>query len=198
MKILLLIIIAYGFCFTIWAQDKRTDISVNENGVRISWTKDYDNILYFEVERKSSLSGTWRSVGKQTAGERKFFSFNDNNLRGQKYYFRVKAVLEEGEIIYSDILEADLNKPFGFRLNQNYPNPFNPETRINYSIPEGGFIDLKIYNLLGQEIHTLVSEYKDAGEHTVHFRADELNSGLYIYKLISGDNVITRKMTYIK
>jgi hypothetical protein len=198
MKILLLMMFVYGVCFVIWAQEKRTEIALNENNVKITWNKDAENTLYFEVERKSSQFGSWRTINKQSAENRNFFSFDNYNLTGQKYFYRIKAVQEDGEFIYSDILEADLNKPFGFSLNQNYPNPFNPETRISYSIPEAGYVDLRIYNLLGQEVQTLVSETKEAGEHTVHFLADELNSGLYIYKLISGDNVLTRKMTFVK
>jgi hypothetical protein len=200
MKIILLITIfcVYGLTFTVWAQEKRSELSVKENDVRVIWLKDSLSTQYFEVERKSAQSGMWKVVNRQYADEKIRYTFENYNLRGQKYFYRVKAVLKDGSHFYSDIMEADLNSPFGFNLNQNFPNPFNPETAIKYSIPAAGFVDLRIYNLLGQEVQILVSEYKEAGEYVVHFRADELNSGLYIYKLISGDKVLTRKMTLIK
>jgi hypothetical protein len=200
MKIILLITILtfYGLIFTVRAQEKRSELSVIENDVRITWLKDSLNTLYFEVERKSAQSDLWRVVDHKYANEKIKYSFDNNNLRRQKYFYRVKAVLKDGSHYYSNIMEADLNSPFGFNLNQNFPNPFNPETAIKYSIPVAGFVDLRIYNLLGQEVQTLVSDYKEAGEYVVHFRADELNSGLYIYKLISGEHVLTRKMTLIK
>jgi hypothetical protein len=200
MKIILLLTIltVYGLIFTVRAQEKRFELSVIGNDVGITWLKDTLNTLYFEVERKSAQSGNWRVVDRQYTDEKIKYSFDNKNLREQLYFYRVKAVLKDGSHFYSRVMEADLNTPFGFNLNQNYPNPFNPETVIKYSIPDAGFVDLRIYNLLGQEVQTLVSEYKEAGEYVVNFRADELNSGLYIYKLISGENVLTRKMTLIK
>lgn len=85
-----------------------------------------------------------------------------------------------------------------FRLNQNYPNPFNPTTQISYTIPKAGLVELKIYDMLGREIRTLVKERQAAGLYSLNFDASSLSSGLYIYRLISGEYVETRKMTLIK
>ncbi len=88
--------------------------------------------------------------------------------------------------------------PQRYALSQNYPNPFNPSTKIDYSIPKEGFVTLKIFNLLGQEVATPVSEKQTAGNHTVSFDASKLPSGIYFYRITAGSFVSTKKMTLIK
>ncbi len=73
--------------------------------------------------------------------------------------------------------------PFDFKLRQNYPNPFNSTTTITYQLPDDGFATLNIYNILGQKIATLVNEFKPSGKYDINFNADNLASGVYIYKL---------------
>ena len=85
-----------------------------------------------------------------------------------------------------------------FKLQQNFPNPFNPVTEIKYSIPIESYVELKIYNVLGNEVATLVKEEKPAGEYSVKFDASSLSSGIYIYRLHTGYSTITKKMTLIK
>ncbi|RLD24218.1 MAG: hypothetical protein DRI70_08490 [Bacteroidetes bacterium] len=84
----------------------------------------------------------------------------------------------------------------GFKLYQNYPNPFNPVTTIPYSIPRNSLVQLKIYNLLGQEVATLVNEEKPTGNYQVEFDASNFPSGVYLYRLRAGDFVQTKKMIY--
>lgn len=85
-----------------------------------------------------------------------------------------------------------------YKLFQNYPNPFNPVTTIKYQIPNAGMVTLKVYNLIGQEIATLVNSHKPVGEYTIQFDASGLNSGIYFYKLNAGNQVYTRKMIVLK
>ncbi len=85
-----------------------------------------------------------------------------------------------------------------FTLYQNYPNPFNPATKIRYSIPTGEKVELKIFDLLGREINTLVNEYKPAGYYEAEFDAGSLSSGEYLYRLTTGDYSETKKMLYLK
>ena len=92
-----------------------------------------------------------------------------------------------------------------FNLSQNYPNPFNPETDIKYSIPQNGLVTIKVYNLLGQEVATLVNEEKNAGEHSIKFNASNLPagrqglpSGMYLYKIQSGIYSSTKKMILLR
>ncbi len=85
------------------------------------------------------------------------------------------------------------------QLQQNYPNPFNPTTRISYSIRESGFVSLKIYDVLGKEIHTLVNEFQAAGTYAVELDANKLSSGAYFYTLRIGDDFVeTRKMLFLR
>jgi len=85
-----------------------------------------------------------------------------------------------------------------FELLQNYPNPFNPSTKIRYEIPDRSFVTIKVYDVLGKEITTLVNEEKIAGSHEVDFNGSEFSSGIYFYRMKSGDFISTRKMILLK
>ena len=88
--------------------------------------------------------------------------------------------------------------PQTYQLQQNYPNPFNPSTVISYSIAKAGNVTLKVYNMLGQEVATLVNGYQAANSYEVNFNASGLSSGVYLYKLTAGSNSIIKKMTLMK
>jgi hypothetical protein len=88
--------------------------------------------------------------------------------------------------------------PASFSLAQNYPNPFNPTTTIQFSLPQAGNVALKIYNVLGEEVKTLVNEFRQEGKHSVQFNANNLASGIYLYRIQAGSFVETKKMILIK
>jgi photosystem II stability/assembly factor-like uncharacterized protein len=88
--------------------------------------------------------------------------------------------------------------PKNFSLNQNYPNPFNPSTIIEYAVPKTAFVTVKVYDLMGKEVKTLVSETKQAGYYSLTFNASNLTSGVYFYKIIAGDFTASKKMMLIK
>jgi len=90
------------------------------------------------------------------------------------------------------------DKSFGFRLEQNYPNPFNPNTTISYSIPELSNVSLKVYDVLGREVATLVNEEKPAGNYSCVFDASHLPSGIYLYSLNIGNQTISKKFVLMK
>jgi hypothetical protein len=90
------------------------------------------------------------------------------------------------------------NKPEHFSLEQNYPNPFNPTTNIQFEIPKATDVSLKVYNVLGQEVMTILNDFKQAGTHTAKFDAGNLASGVYIYQLKAGSVNLQRKMMLIK
>ncbi len=85
-----------------------------------------------------------------------------------------------------------------FKLSQNYPNPFNPKTKISYSIPQTNFVIIKVYDLIGKEIATLVNEQKTIGNYEVEFDGSNLSSGIYFYKMQAGDFTDTKKLVLIK
>ena len=88
--------------------------------------------------------------------------------------------------------------PQGFRLFQNYPNPFNPSTNIKYNLPKEGIVSLKVYNVLGKEVKTLVYEFENAGTYNISFNASDLPSGIYFYRLISGNFTQVKKLILLK
>ncbi len=85
-----------------------------------------------------------------------------------------------------------------YSLSQNYPNPFNPATIISYQIPKEGQVSLKVYDILGNEVATLVNEIKPAGEYQVEFKAGTLASGIYFYSLQAGSFMETKQMMLVK
>jgi hypothetical protein len=85
-----------------------------------------------------------------------------------------------------------------YKLDYNFPNPFNPITTIRYQIPWNGFVSLKVFDVLGREVRTLVNEVKQAGNYTVDFNATEFASGVYFYKLTSGDFSDIKRMILVK
>jgi len=95
-------------------------------------------------------------------------------------------------------VETSSNNPDKFNLFQNYPNPFNPTTKIKFTIPQTGFTSLKVYDVLGKEITTLVNEELSAGEYEVDFDANTLTSSVYFYRLRAGEFIQTKKMILIK
>ena len=96
------------------------------------------------------------------------------------------AVREDGQIISE------------FKLAQNYPNPFNPSTKIAYSLVTGGNVTLKVYDVSGKEVSSLVNQYQSAGEHSINFNASKLNSGVYFYSISCGTYKETKKMVLMK
>jgi len=176
--------------------------SVNENSVTLNWiTATELNNSGFEVLR-SSEAEVWEKIGfvrgNGTTTEINYYSFTDDNLQERSYAYRLKQVNLDGTHEYSNIVTVEIITPIEFELSQNYPNPFNPSTTIEFSIPEGSQVSLKIYNSLGQEINTLVNRFMEAGVHKINFDATGLISGMYFYRLDAGEFNQVRKMTLIK
>jgi len=94
--------------------------------------------------------------------------------------------------------ESKTSEVLSYSLSQNYPNPFNPETKISYSLKEAGTVMLTVYDVLGNEVAKLVDEHKPAGQHEFTFKADDLPSGVYIYRIKAGDYTESKKMILLK
>jgi hypothetical protein len=181
---------------------------VFDNRVKLNWRTETEvNNYGFEILRKNHTSTLFRMAewvnigfveGHGNSNSPKYYSFIDADITGEKYYYRLNQLDTDGKYEYSKIIEVDLRIPEKFELSQNYPNPFNPFTTIKYSLPESGNVKLNVYNLLGEQVAELVNGFKEAGVHTIKFNAENLISGLYIYKIESNGFVKSKKMTLIK
>ncbi|MCU0342191.1 MAG: T9SS type A sorting domain-containing protein [Ignavibacterium sp.] len=181
--------------------------SVVGNAVKLNWRTETEvNNYGFEVERKSNVNGQtsneWTKLGfvngSGNSNSPKSYYYEDKNVSAGKYSYRLKQIDNDGQFEYSKTIEVDLGAPKKFELSQNYPNPFNPTTTIRFSLPEASTVKLTVFNILGQEIKTLVNEFKESGVHTINFDASELNSGIYIYKIEAGTYTQSRKMMLVK
>ena len=175
--------------------------------VKLNWATETEvNNYGFEIERmldvKGQTSNSWEKIGfvngSGNSNSSKNYSFVDNKIQGGKYSYRLKQIDNDGQFEYSNTIEVDIKVPLEFALNQNYPNPFNPSTKISFQITEVGFTSLKVFDVLGNEISTIVNEELQAGNYTFDFEAQDLTSGIYFYKLQSNSFVKTKKMILIK
>ncbi len=98
----------------------------------------------------------------------------------------------------TDVKDESNLQPAAYHLNQNYPNPFNPSTVISYSIPQAGLVTVKVYNMLGQEVQTLINQFQSPGNHQVTFNGSYLSSGVYFYRINSENFNSVRKMILLK
>ncbi len=125
---------------------------------------------------------------------RPVYSDSQNNAVESDVYFQSMAF---GLIIWKVAGESPTEIPTEYSII-NYPNPFNPTTIINYQLPENGFVTIKVFDMLGKEVATLVNENKPAGKFEVEFDASKLSSGTYVYKLTAGNYQLTKKMQLVK
>ena len=172
------------------------------SSVNLSWTTATEiNNHGFEVQRKITEDTEWITrgfvKGEGTSTEKHNYSFVEQNVPEGNYAYRLKQVDYSGIFSYSDIIEVNVGVS-RFYLSQNYPNPFNPVTTIKYSLQQTGYITLKVFNTIGEEVATLASNVEEAGSHEVGFDASALNSGVYYYRLESGGFSETNKMILIK
>jgi hypothetical protein len=110
----------------------------------------------------------------------------------------VGAVVDLNLSLVTDVQDRPADQPVSFGLAQNYPNPFNPTTTIGYQLSTAGQVELKVYNLIGQEVATLVNAYRAPGAYTATLDAASLPSGVYLYRLTIGSSTAARKMVLLK
>ncbi len=127
----------------------------------------------------------------------RFNYFTDGGVPGDGFYFDNFRVVDYTNTVIG-IINIGGNIPTRFALSQNYPNPFNPKTIINYELPITNYVSLKVYDVLGKEVVTLVNEKQNAGTYEVDFDGSNFPSGVYYYKLVATDYTETKKMILIK
>jgi Secretion system C-terminal sorting domain len=184
------------------------DAETIEDKVILNWHTETEVKNYgFEVER-SQMSDTgsqktvWVDVGflkgAGNSNSPKNYSFTDRPTGGTSFLYRIKQIDNDGKFSYSKIVDVNIQVPKRFELFQNYPNPFNPSTRIDFEIPKSQNVEIKIYDVLGREITTLLSEYKKAGKYSVEFNGKNLPSGIYFYRIKTDNYIASKKMILIK
>ena len=136
--------------------------------------------------------------GNGNSNSPKDYTYIDKSASGGRIYYKLKQIDIDGKYEYSNVIEVDYNISTEASLSQNYPNPFNPATTIEYTIPEGGFVSLKVYDILGREVITLVNGKQEAGRHSVIFNGTGLTSGIYFYILKTENKLLTKKMSLLK
>ncbi|MDR3666052.1 MAG: FISUMP domain-containing protein [Ignavibacteriaceae bacterium] len=179
-----------------------TSSKVNNN-VILNWnTATETNCLSYEVERRTSSSNTWQKIASiQASGNSnspRSYSYIDKNVNSGNYNYRLRIFDVNGTYKYSSIIDLEMESPAKFSLAQNYPNPWNPTTTIRYQLPINTLVTIKIFDVLGKEIITLVNEAKPAGTYEVTLNSKNISSGIYYYQMRSGNFCETKKLILIK
>jgi len=185
--------------------------TIQGNAVHLRWsTSTETNNKGFEIERLPSskiekfkdweLIGFVEGTGSTT--QPVSYSFINENVQPGVHHYKLKQIDYDGTFDYSNSIEVEIIFLAEFSLYQNYPNPFNPSTIISYQLPVSGDVTLKIYDVLGNEILTLVDDFKPAGKYEVEFNpASSIKnpaSGIYFYQLKAGDFSETKQMLLLK
>jgi hypothetical protein len=176
--------------------------SANGKEVLLNWSTATEiNNQGFEVQRKFGMSdfvtvGSFKGHGTTTYTNN--YTYIDKLTNAGKYFYRLKQIDYGGKYEYSQTVEINWSPFTTYKLEQNYPNPFNPTTTIGFGIKEKGNVRLSILNILGEEIRVLLNEEKEAGYHSIEFNASDLTSGVYFYRIQTGNFIDTKKMILLK
>lgn len=180
--------------------------------VLLNWTTATEvNNYGFEIFRSTRnddastpLSMRWKEIGfvegHGNSNSPKEYSFVDTStpLSASIVSYRLKQIDTDGTFKYSEIVEIIPILSKEFVLQQNYPNPFNPTTVISYSIPTSSFVSVKVFDVLGNTIATLVNKKQVMGSYKVNFNAKKLSNGIYFYKISADKFISVKKMLLLK
>ena len=181
----------------------------SDDGVRLEWVTETEvNNYGFEVERQVSseqlTAGNWEKIafleGYGNSNSPKEYSFIDRGIIYGNFSYRLKQIDNDGTYEYSEVVDVNAGDiPDGVVLEQNYPNPFNPSTTIKFALAETQNVELKIYDVLGNEAATLFNGMADGGKvYEAEFNATSLSSGIYFYRLETDSKAENRKMLLLK
>jgi hypothetical protein len=184
---------------------------VNKRNVTLMWVTEWElNNSGFEIERANvTLSGVegWKTIsfiaGHGTSNVANGYMYKDENLKTGNYQYRLKQIDYNGNFEYFS-LESDvsIDPPGNFEMSQNYPNPSNPNSKINFEMPVNGKVIIKVYDITGREVITLLDETREADYYTVEFNGSNIASGIYFYRIVvTGEGksfTKTLKMSLVK
>lgn len=181
----------------------------NTENIILEWSTTTEcNNYGFEVQRLSNESPRqFKSIGfvkgNGTAARPKNYQFVDKNLPEGTFNYRLKQIDFDGSYEFSDTIEITIELPSSVQLYKNYPNPFNSSTTISYTLPKSGHVELKIYNIKGEEIFTLVEDFQNTGHQSVVWHGFdkngfEVSTGIYYVRLKTSDQSQFRRMLLMK
>lgn len=191
------------------------NITAMSRDANLSWgTSSELNNKGFSIERRALISpqdarySDWKEIafvnGKGTTTEPQSYTYGDKKLNSGTYQYRLRQVDFNGNFEYFSSNQSDvvIGKPGVFDVSQNYPNPSNPKSKIDFQMPFDGMVSIKVYDILGQEVKSLVNEFRAANFYTVEFDGSNLASGIYFYRISAegGSSRFTRtlKMVLVK
>jgi hypothetical protein len=154
--------------------------------------------LVFQIDDPSVREITVDAVELEKPNHRLQFLYHDNSVEGQTSIRVEYPEFNSTTVSLDNLAKGEGSLPTAFGLNQNYPNPFNPSTNIEFALPVAADVRISVYNVLGQQVATIVNENMDAGEHTVAWDATNYSSGMYFYRISANDFSETKKMVLLK
>jgi hypothetical protein len=180
--------------------------SNDSESIELNWDENSDVEEGLIIERKEGISGSFSIIDTLAENTEEY---TDSSFEGAvtDYTYRVRAFIGSESSNYSNevtlavtSIEHDfqVETPEEFELKQNFPNPFNPTTQIQFGLPLQSHVKLDVYNTSGQKVKELLNAPLSSGLHTITFNAENLASGIYIYRLITGNQILTNKMILMK
>lgn len=174
---------------------------IASNEIKLTWNDNSANEDGYIIERKSTSQNNFSLLERITDSN----EYSDRSITtGETYSYRVRAYTDftesenSNEVIIITVSINDKEIPTEYSLSQNYPNPFNPATTIKFGLPENSNVRLRIYNILGENVVTLVNEVMNPGYHEVVWNAGGLTSGIYFYELITPEYRFMKKLLLLK
>jgi hypothetical protein len=180
---------------------------IQPSSVQLNWSTSTEVNNYGFVVERLSANSYWLKIGfvpgSGNSNSPKNYSYTDNLSGGSSFSYRLKQIDVDGKFKYYDAITINLEESNKAQLFQNKPNPFNPSTTIKYYIPSTSDVVIKIYDILGREVRTLINQQTTAGYHIVYWngqdsRGEEMASGIYLCRLTAGSYSETRKMNLLK
>ena len=174
--------------------------TTDNKNVNLNWSTATElNNSGFQIEKSSGseYQVVGFVAGHGTTTDIQNYSYTDQNVNAGSYSYRLKQIDFNGTFEYSNVIEIEVLGVKEFALGQNYPNPFNPSTKINFSLAVDSKVSLKIFDVLGQEVATLINGQLASGSQEVSFNASSLNSGVYFYR-IDADGIDGQKFSSVR
>jgi hypothetical protein len=187
--------------------------AAGNNEADLHWTTVSEQNNYgFEVQKSASRTSGFQTIsgsfipGNGTTNVRHDYAYIDKSYVPGTTYYRLKQIDKDATVHYTEAIQPSGTNgvtekkplPTEFALSQNYPNPFNPSTVIEFALPRDARVKLEVFNILGQQVMTLVDEMRSAGYHSVRVDGKDLSSGMYLYRLSTETQSFMRKFLLLK